>query len=506
MRAWIARLAALVACLVAAPGVAQAGDATTFQLNPAHTGYSPDSLGGSLQLRWSVELGRQVSYPLIAEGKVFVIVQGVPVPGAPYPVYVVFALDQATGAVIWKRPLAEPGEDPSPLAYDAGRIFVAMPYDDLEQHTIRAAIDAYDAGSGERLWRHAPDGDSWIFKGPPVAADGVLYVTGSGGGGWIYAVRQSDGERLWTQGISGGAQSVTLSPTRVYAPEACDVWSFNRADGAPAWRHDGGCTGGGERLAPLFGGRLYGRQAFGGKVFDADGGQEVGAFDVDPVWDPPPAFAGHTRVQVNGGVVNAFDVQSGTRLWTFAGDGTRASAPVIAGDVVYVGTGAGRVYGIDLATGQERWRGDAGAPVRPSDQWDNSTIPGLGVGAGMLVVPASGRLVAFAGAAATGPGDRAKRPSAVRVRVRCRARCRALIELKLARRLARRYSLDRVVGSRRVILAAGPHSVKVKLRRAAVARLAGLARVRVTATVELVPQGSTRHRSRQVLLLQNRRD
>jgi hypothetical protein len=112
--------------------------------------------------------------------------------------------------------------------------------------------------------------------------------------------------------------------------------------------------------------------------------------------------------------------------------------------------------------------------------------------------------VAFAGPGQP-PATRRAGPRSVRVGVRCRARCRARIELKLARRLARRYSLNRVIGARRVTLRAGKHSVKVKLRKAAISRLSGVAKVRLTAVVELASERSIRHRSRQLLLVQNRR-
>jgi outer membrane protein assembly factor BamB len=492
MRGWWAGVvAALGALLVGAPA-AVAGDATAFQLNPAHTGYSPDSLPPTLQQRWSVDLGRQVSHPLIADGKVFVLAQGVQLPGRTDPVYALFGLDQQTGKVLWRTLLDFPGPWPSPLAYDNGRIFLATAYDVPAEHTAYGAVDAYDARTGARVWRRGGLNYSWVFDGPPVAADGVVYATGSGYGGSVYAVRQSDGALLWSVEVNASDSGVTLSPTRVYTAGACHFYAFDRATGAVAWVHDGGCTGGLEFLPVLYEGRLFARMSgpVAIQVFDAAGGQVVGSFPMDSQWDPPPAFAGKLRVQVSGAraTLSAYDNASGARRWEFAGDRTLQSAPVIAGDTAFVGGKSGRVYGVDLATGQERWHADTGQPVRPPDWWDNSVKPGLAVGGGMLIVPATGRLVAY------GPPKSAptvtRRPRFARVKLRCRTRCRAAIVL----RLARKHDRSRVAGRRRVTLTAGTHRVKVRLRTRALARVSG--RVHLTARIALTAIDRAGHRKR----------
>ena len=494
MRAWWAgAVAALVACLIAT-STAGAGDATTFQLNPAHTGYSPDSLPRSLRQRWSLDLGRQVSYPLIADGKVFVLVQGVQLPGRADPVYALFGIDQETGQILWRQLLDFPGPWPSPLAYDNGRIFLATAYDVPAEHTARGAVEAYDARTGARLWRSGGLNHSWMFNGPPVAEGGVVYATGAGFGGSVYAVRESDGALLWSVEVNASDSGVALSPTRVYTAGACHFYAFDRVTGAVAWAHDGGCTGGLEFLPVLYDGRLFARMAgpATGQVFDAAGGQIVGSFPMDSQWEPPPAFAGTLRVQVSGakGTAAAYDVATGAARWEFRGDGSLQTAPLIAGDTVYVGGKSGLVYGLDLATGQERWQADTGAPVRPPEWWDNSVKPGLAVGGGMLVVPATGRLVAYGAPRGGGKSTAAPRPTFAQVSVRCRTRCRAAIVLTLTRK----HSSPRVVGQRRLTLPAGPHRVKVRLRRAALDRISG--RVRLSARIRLTAIDRSGHRRR----------
>lgn len=69
------------------------------------------------------------------------------------------------------------------------------------------------------------------------------------------------------------------------------------------------------------------------------------------------------------------------------------SAPLVARGTAYVGSGSGRVYGLDLRTGRVRWRGDAGAPVRAPVE--AGFVAGLAAAEGLLLVPAYRRLVAF---------------------------------------------------------------------------------------------------------------
>src|SRR5204862_1295410 len=52
--------------------------------------------------------------------------------------------------------------------------------------------------------------------------------------------------------------------------------------------------------------------------------------------------------------------------WRAPTDGDVVSSAAIANGVVYVGSGDGFLYALDLATGARRWRYDAGSPVSSS--------------------------------------------------------------------------------------------------------------------------------------------
>ena len=129
-------------------GEASAADrATTYQLNAAHNGYlSGDSLAPPLARRWSLSLGDAVSYPVIADGRVFVVTQRI---GSNVG-ETLYALDASTGAVLWSYEL-DGGNYPLPgVAYDNGAVY-------LEGFGLRGSdrlggLAAFDAATGAPLW------------------------------------------------------------------------------------------------------------------------------------------------------------------------------------------------------------------------------------------------------------------------------------------------------------------------------------------------------------------
>jgi outer membrane protein assembly factor BamB len=60
------------------------------------------------------------------------------------------------------------------------------------------------------------------------------------------------------------------------------------------------------------------------------------------------------------------ETESGMVAWTFATGGSVRSSPVVAGDLLLVGSGDGFLYAFDKESGAERWRFEAGSPVNSS--------------------------------------------------------------------------------------------------------------------------------------------
>jgi outer membrane protein assembly factor BamB len=369
--------------------------AVAYQIDPAHTGSQSDTVAPPLVERWSRNLGGPISYPLIAEGKVFVTIANQTPSGTSGSR--LYALDAATGATSW-GPIDISGSRPwSGIAYDAGRIF-ALNYDGL--------LRAFDAASGILFWqtRLVPETQVWAFDTPPTALGGLVYTAGARFGGTLFAVSQQDGSIRWTALVeNGNASSPTVSAGGVYVSYICSqAYDFSPASGNLIWHHDSTCSGGGGATTVLFGGRLYSRDVshLGSVVLNSNTGEEIGSFQADKT----PAFSGSTGYFYrNVSTLEARDVVSGALKWSFNGDGTLSSAPIVVNGYVYVASNSGKLYALDGGTGANVWTGNLGSPFpHHSEGFDVSVpFPGLGAGNGMIVVPAGASLIAYESATVT---------------------------------------------------------------------------------------------------------
>ena len=126
-------------------------------------------------------------------------------------------------------------------------------------------------------------------------------------------------------------------------------------------------------------------------MFDAPTGAALGTFPAGP----PPAFSGSTGFFLTGSILKARDAYSGAVRWSFTGDGTLASAPIVDNGYVYIGSRSGKVYALDGSTGANVWTGNIGVAIQTTESPVSRPHTGLGAGDGLVVVPASTLLVAY---------------------------------------------------------------------------------------------------------------
>lgn len=359
------------------------GPAVAYQVDVRHSGAQRcGSLAPPLAQKWLRSFSGEISYPLIVKGKVFVTVDN----GPDSYGSTVYALSQDTGEVIWSRAVGHVYSW-SNAAYDAGRVFY-LTYDGL--------LQAFDQASGRTLWtKQLPN--QWSFTSAPVAANGVVYTSGAGSGGTVYAVSQRSGGLLWTRSVANGDySSPALSPLRVYVSYSCPhVYGLWRETGAVSWHYGSGCSGGGGKTAVFHNERLYVRDSGAGYVFNATNGTLVDSFSSVPA----PAFAGEAGLFVSGGQLRAADVTTGQTKWTFVGDAGLRTAPIISNGHAYVGSSTGKLFAVALSDGSEAWSTNVGAAIPAPDEHNVSQpLTGLAAGQRLLVVPAGNLLVAYGNA------------------------------------------------------------------------------------------------------------
>lgn len=359
-----------------------------YQIDQRHAGQQT-SYYFTLPLtkKWAINLGYDISYPIIADGKVFVIAGDNT--GSDLLLY---ALDLSTGQQL-RTPLSVKGTYWFANAcYDNGTIFV-INYDGL--------MGAYDATTGAHQWTIQCPGQ-YAFSSPPTAQNGIVYVGGAGSGGTLYAVRESDGALLWTASVENGDNSSpAVTSQGVYVSYAGpQVYDFDPIAGSQIWHYNSGIEGGGGKTPAYYNGYLYARDTGSGYIFNASTGALVNSFS----YGPAPAFYKNTGFFLHSGSLTAINLTNGVPIWQYSPSGDPfVSAPVVINNIVYAGTGSGVVYGLRTKTGAVAFHDSTGMSIlAPDEQNVSQPLTGFGAGQEALVVPAGHYLVAY------GPSRKAK--------------------------------------------------------------------------------------------------
>jgi len=306
----------------------------------------------------------------------------------------VYAFDAATGSVDWHAPISST-YGVLGLSYDGGQVFVQS-YD--------GEVTAFDAASGQANWTtNLRSENSYAFRAPPTAYNGVLYVSGAGGFGTLLAVSEANGEVVWSSSLRGGGaqSSPAVDDSGVYggATAFCKKVSVFGLDGTSRWTNGfEGCSDGSGTTTVLNDGRLYlhgqyGGEYFPGRIVSTDTGLGSGTFAGRrmPAFDATNMYV--VRDVVGGSVLDAMDKSGSPTRWTFAGDGAITTTPVTTNGIVFTGSRGGNLYGIDSTTGAQVWTAVAPGPVFTEDGPGMSW--GLAAADGLLAVPAAGFLTVY---------------------------------------------------------------------------------------------------------------
>ena len=261
---------------------------------------------------WKFEMGGAISVgPAIGQGKVFAGQQG----GERF----FYAVDAKTGKLEWKQTLPG-GWVWGSAAYDDGLVYVP---------TVNGHCVCLDAKTGYIVW------DYPTAKSVPAepAIDGDLVYFGSWSGS-LYAFDKKSGEIVWKEnGIGLDSGTLIATEGKIYLPHHSNVFMYFDAKTGEILSH--------------------------GNTNPAHTGN-FSNFNATPAFFKDRAYY-TARVGVGlRGVPTAsriycVDSASAKIHWTFE-DGGGLSAPAIASDRVYIGSGnTPNFYCLDAFTGKPLW-------------------------------------------------------------------------------------------------------------------------------------------------------
>lgn len=346
-------------------------DAVAFQITPTHTGViDGPTLKLPLSIKWNVNLGQNSTYPVIVRGRVYVGGNG----------NFLYALNALTGKTVWSKASPSLG-----LAYDGGRIFTLSSGGD---------VAAFDPVSGRQIWFQALQGQ-YSFSSPPTALNGIVYTGGAGSGGTVYAVKESNGTVIWTEGVANGDDSspVVTKQGIFVSYVGPQTYDFNPLTGALIWHYGGCCEGGGGATPVLYGGRLYiesWASSPTGLILNASNGTPVGTFSSLIA----PAFANKMAYIVNGPSLTATNTVTGNVVWAQTLNNDSYSVPplvinkTLSGNLLVAGTASGFLYVYNAGTGHLLQTINLGAGVPNPFQ-----AGGMGFSEGLLVVASGNNLL-----------------------------------------------------------------------------------------------------------------
>ena len=265
-------------------------------------------------------------------------------------------------------------ETAAALGYDGERIYMVG---------MDGLLHAFDGADGSEAWSAdlEVDGQGTIFQpatfvmndSTPAVADGIVVVGTQAGDVRAFSTDDADGSS-WTfdapddligsPSIVDGTVFVATRATSVDAkPGVGHVYALDAVTGRQLWE--------------------YVQPAWTESISKLSGvsPRDLLVLTVDS-----------TTVYVNGDgpaghVVTALSATSGEVVWSRSFDVAGGAAPVVSGDTLYLSRPDGGVYALDAATGDQRWRLDAGA----ADLESPAVVANL-----LIVTTSAGRVVAVA--------------------------------------------------------------------------------------------------------------
>jgi len=233
-------------------------------------------------------------------------------------------------------------------------------------------LTAFDAASGERLWRlvtRSPAEEDAVYSGAITTGEGKVFA--ATGVGEVIAAALETGQELWRVNAQGPIRGApTYSDGRVFVTTIDNqALALTAENGERAWAHSGisenaALLGGASPavkdsvvVVPYSSGEVFALKAETGRVFWVDSLSEVRRANAvtsladirgNPVIDDNIVIA-----MSHSGRISALDFKSGARVWERRIGGTHT--PWVAGEFIFVVSNAAEVIALTRRDGRVRW-------------------------------------------------------------------------------------------------------------------------------------------------------
>ena len=326
-------------------------DAVAYQINVAHTGVgSIPGFKGKLKPLWTQNLGTTISYPLITHSLTYVTIAD-----TSYNNTWLYALDTQTGATVWKQFIQEASTGRRRRSTEAG-YSSSTRNGVLRRRLMRLR--------GTRTGRCSCPANTTSPRLPLLKRDWCSSMALATGQRFMLSSR-STGKLQWSAPRLGGsgASSPALGKGKRFRHARLPILQLRGRNRQALLNWHDSCTGSGGTTPVYFDQRLYVR-APSNVVLDAKTGATLGIFAAVL----PPTFfklkhGSYGVAYVSSSLLNCFDTTTGTTRWTFSGDSSLTSAPLVVGHYIIEGAGSGNLYVLDAKTGDVTWSANVGAGI-----------------------------------------------------------------------------------------------------------------------------------------------
>jgi outer membrane protein assembly factor BamB len=325
-----------------------------FMHDERHTGVADCILDpDTLELKWTFPVsGAFRSSAVISDGTAYIGNDDMSV----------YAIDIFTGTEEWHTPLDS--DVTGTAAVDVDYIYIG---------TVAGYIYALDRVDGSTEWTYqvlegSPDDEARMINGTTLVDDTIFFCANNG---YVYSLDATDGSQNWVSPTFDYGGNTLHSVTAYYAAanqvivttDGFKVMAFDADDGGEAWQYD---VGDFASVSPtLENDRIYfsdwGNYTF---CFDISGTNPPSLEWSEPFPSPQP-FTSHATGPIDAnhyysceyyyGKIQAHNKNTGDIEWSSPSIDIKGfvSSPAISGDVIYVPSNEGVLYGFDTATGAE---------------------------------------------------------------------------------------------------------------------------------------------------------